>query len=222
MAGHLRTIAIGALLLALGLAAAVAAASASARPAGEHRAQASVVKAGTKKQARARARLSARRSAGKGHVPKALLGPRWTQIGGAEPAAGAPATTSPGPTWTVPATTTTTTTPTTPTTSFKALGVTTRDGALPWRISPSLSSMPAGSYSVQLQNLGEDPHDLKIQRKADSVIVASFPQTGPMSGGRPGLATLQVDLGRAGTYVLFCSLPGHWDSGMHTEVEVSG
>ncbi len=205
--------AVAALLFGLGVAAAVTTASARPRTAAKTTA--------AKKQAktRATARLRASSGRGTGHVPKGLLGPRWAKIGSGSPSTPITVATPESPTWTVPPATATTevTTP-----EYKALGVTARDGALPWRISASLTTMPSGSYAVQLQNFGEDPHDLKVQRKADSTIVASFPQTAPMSAGRPGLAAQQVDLGRAGTYVLFCSLPGHWDSGMHMEIEVTG
>lgn len=184
------------------------------------------------KSAKAKARskqMIARRTTGRGHAPKAMLGPRWAKVG-ATPAAPDPTapTTAPTVTYTVPTTTTTTTTTDPPVAN--ALSVRLCDAAgcqgPAWRLTPSSLTLTPGEYFVQMQNWGEDPHDLRIQRDSDGATT-TFPTLDPGSGGGPSNTTKTVDFTSPGTYTLFCSLSGgpngsHYASGMVKQVTVTG
>lgn len=206
---RLLTLCLGALLCGFGVATLVSGADARAKK----------VRAGAK----ARAPLTASKGRGRGHVPRALLGPRWALVGNPQAPAGTTTTTAPVPTYTVPATTNTTTTPPV----ANALGVRLCDAQCPpWRVQPTSTTLTPGQYAVQMQNYGEDPHDLVIIRESDGTHVADFPQLAPGNGGRPSVASRQVDFSSPGTYTLFCSLPGgpggsHYASGMVRQVTVT-
>jgi len=218
---RLMTIWIASLLSGVGVAVIVA--GADARPRAE-----------TRGKAKARsAPMTARWVRGRAHAPKAMLGPRWAQVDAAPGTPDAPAaTTAPAATYTVPTTTTTTTTTTTDTEPpvMNALGVRLCDAAgcqgSAWRLTPSSLTLTAGQYSVQMQNWGEDPHDLWIQRESDGATT-KFSTLGPGSGNGPATATKVVDFSAPGTYTLFCSLSGgpggsHYASGMVKQVTVTG
>jgi len=87
-----------------------------------------------------------------------------------------------------------------------------------WSLTPSRPAVPAGKVTVQLWNRGEDAHDLRI-RRLDSA--------GAMVGRTQGVALTQSGglhqatwkLG-AGTYEMYCSLPGHLMRGMHVRITV--
>lgn len=87
-----------------------------------------------------------------------------------------------------------------------------------WSLWPSRSSIPAGKVTVQLWNRGMDSHDLRIRRLS---------QTGAMNGRVQGVAVTQSGqlhqstwrLG-AGTYELYCSMPGHAARGMRVRIRV--
>lgn len=181
-------------------------------------------KAGTKKhkakkrkaKKRSTAKLTAKRGRGKAFVPKAMLGPRWAQIGGGTNTT-ATTTTTTKVVYTVPRTTTTATTP------GLALGVGLYDSASPpWRIQPSVGVIPKGRYIVQMQNFGEDPHDLIIYNNGSASVLASFPRTDP-SGQRgvPSLVTQEVDFASSGSYRLFCSIDDHAARGMDATLTVA-
>jgi hypothetical protein len=87
-----------------------------------------------------------------------------------------------------------------------------------WSLWPSRSIVPAGAVTVQLWNRGMDGHDLRIRR---------VNQTGAMIGRAEGVAVTasgQVHqstwrLG-AGSYELYCSMPGHAARGMRVRIRV--
>lgn len=216
------TLWIGSFLCGLGIAVVVT--GAEARPSAPDRSKPSAIAAGKMRPPH----LIARRTSGRGHVPKAMLGPRWALVGTAPtaPAATTTSTTAPSPTSTVPTTTTTSTEPPV----SNALSVRLCDAAgcqgPPWRLIPSSLTLSPGLYSVQMQNWGEDPHDLWIQRESDGATT-KFATLNPGNGSGPSLATKAVDFTSAGTYSLFCSLPGgpdgsHYASGMVKQVTVTG
>jgi uncharacterized cupredoxin-like copper-binding protein len=89
-----------------------------------------------------------------------------------------------------------------------------------WSLQPSRPSLPVGRVTVQLWNRGEDAHDLRIRRLNAS---------GAMTGRTQGVATTQSGTLRqatwklrAGTYELYCSMPGHLARGMHVRIVVRG
>ena len=88
-----------------------------------------------------------------------------------------------------------------------------------WSLWPSRSAVPAGKVTVQLWNRGMDAHDLRIRR---------VNQTGAMIGRTEGVAVtasgqLHQSTWRlgAGTYELYCSMPGHAARGMHARIRVT-
>jgi uncharacterized cupredoxin-like copper-binding protein len=87
-----------------------------------------------------------------------------------------------------------------------------------WSLWPSRASVPAGKVTVQLWNRGMDAHDLRIRR---------VNQMGAMIGRAEGVAVtasgqLHQSTWRlgAGTYELYCSMPGHAARGMRVRIRV--
>jgi hypothetical protein len=91
------------------------------------------------------------------------------------------------------------------------LGVVARE----WSLTLSRTSLNAGVASVELQNFGEDAHNLRIER-----LDASGPQLDlPLaeSGERQKASGTLA----AGTYKVYCTLPGHDAQGMHARLTVT-
>jgi len=78
----------------------------------------------------------------------------------------------------------------------------------------SRPQIPAGDAIVQLDNRGQDPHDLAIRHGAGpaSALIAETPSLQVATAPRAPLA--------AGTYTLFCDLPGHAALGMQATLTV--
>jgi len=78
----------------------------------------------------------------------------------------------------------------------------------------SRSSVKAGEVTVELNNQGEDPHNLNIRREGDEGEPLQIAET----------ASLQHKVAKfdlpTGTYRLWCSLPEHEEKGMHTTLVV--
>jgi plastocyanin len=72
----------------------------------------------------------------------------------------------------------------------------------------------SGALAVELNNQGEDPHNLNLRREGDEGDPLQMPET---DSGE--LATASFDL-PAGKYRLWCSLPEHEEKGMHTTLTV--
>ncbi|HET7571889.1 MAG TPA: hypothetical protein VFJ77_04385 [Gaiellaceae bacterium] len=84
-----------------------------------------------------------------------------------------------------------------------------------FRLSLSRVHVKAGKAVVELVNMGEDAHDLKLRRKGTWKVV-SFPTTA--AGGH-----VDRDMRLTpGTYLLWCSLPGHRALGMQAVLQVEG
>ncbi|HEV3284445.1 MAG TPA: hypothetical protein VG010_09580 [Solirubrobacteraceae bacterium] len=84
-----------------------------------------------------------------------------------------------------------------------------------YRIGLSRLSVSAGTVIVELDNEGQDAHDLRVAPVGSEQPVLSFAEL--RSGGR---ATQTVTL-RRGTYRLWCSLPGHEAAGMRALLRVN-
>ena len=82
-----------------------------------------------------------------------------------------------------------------------------------YQIVLSRPTLGCGTSIVEQDNLGEDPHDL-VLNKQGSDATHYFPELGP-----GGVAKRTLDLGR-GTWTLYCSLPGHLEAGMRVNLEV--
>jgi hypothetical protein len=147
-----------------------------------------------KKQKRCRGRNS------HPHAPAAMTpGHLTAPIGDPLPPAPPPAP-DPGPA-TTPA----------PATSSR-IGVVARE----WSLTLSRTTLPAGNAIVQLQNFGEDAHNLRIERVDGTGAPVDVPlaEAGEVKSARAGLS--------AGQYKLYCSLPGHESNGMHAALTVGG
>jgi plastocyanin len=84
-----------------------------------------------------------------------------------------------------------------------------------YRIGMSRLSVAAGRVIVELDNEGQDGHDLRVAPMGSEAPVLSFDEL--RSGAR---ATKTLTL-RRGTYRLWCSLPGHEAAGMHAVLRVN-
>jgi plastocyanin len=78
----------------------------------------------------------------------------------------------------------------------------------------SRPTVRAGDVTVELNNQGEDPHNLNIEREDGASGAQQIPET----------ASLQRNVTHfeltPGTYRLWCSLPEHEEKGMHTTLVV--
>jgi plastocyanin len=87
--------------------------------------------------------------------------------------------------------------------------------AVEWGYTLSRPEVPAGEVIVELNNMGEDPHNLNLQLDDESGPEQWVPVTGPA-----GQSKAKFDL-PAGTYRLWCSLDGHEVAGMKATLIVA-
>jgi plastocyanin len=78
----------------------------------------------------------------------------------------------------------------------------------------SRPKVKAGELTVELNNQGEDPHNLNIQREDDDGEPLQIAETASL---QRDVATFDLP---PGTYRLWCSLPEHEEKGMHTTLVV--
>jgi plastocyanin len=106
----------------------------------------------------------------------------------------------------------------TPEPEANALGVAADDRGGVKSYTLSRQTVRSGQLKVQLQNKGEDPHDMDIQRVGPSGEplgeVVEIPTTEP---GENSDATVTVE---AGEYRMWCSLYNHANEGMRATVKV--
>lgn len=90
------------------------------------------------------------------------------------------------------------------------LGVTARE----WSLVLSRQTLAAGPAIVELQNRGEDAHNLRLERIDGSGTPLNIPlaESGERQSASGTLA--------AGEYKVYCALPGHDALGMHATLEV--
>jgi plastocyanin len=79
----------------------------------------------------------------------------------------------------------------------------------------SRPSVAAGEVIVELNNQGEDPHNLNLQREGDGGPPLEVAEAASLEH-RTARFTLA-----AGTYQLWCSLPEHDELGMHASLVVT-
>jgi hypothetical protein len=91
------------------------------------------------------------------------------------------------------------------------LGVVARE----WSLTLSRTTLAAGPALVELQNFGEDAHNLRIERIDGSGSPLSVPlaEAGERQKADGTLA--------AGDYKVYCALPGHDAQGMHARLTVT-
>ena len=102
-------------------------------------------------------------------------------------------------------------TPSAPAAPPARLQVTARE----WSLTLSRGSVPAGNVIAELVNRGEDGHDLHVRPAAGGPDVLALPETA--SGGVFDSDSTAL---AAGTYTVYCSLPGHEAAGMHATLTV--
>lgn len=81
-------------------------------------------------------------------------------------------------------------------------------------LSLSHSFLSAGSDVVELDNFGEDAHNLRIERTDGTGSAVTFPTLEPGKVGRQSVALTP------GSYHLYCTLPGHEAAGMSATLTV--
>jgi plastocyanin len=72
----------------------------------------------------------------------------------------------------------------------------------------------AGAVTVELNNQGEDPHNLNLRREGDEGEPLQIPETDSL---QRNVASFDLPAGR---YRLWCSLPEHEEKGMSTTLTV--
>ncbi len=80
-----------------------------------------------------------------------------------------------------------------------------------WSLVLSRNVLPAGRAIVQLQNFGEDAHNLRLE-SADGSIDVPLTQPGEVQQADGTLP--------AGDYKVYCTLAGHDAAGMHASLTV--
>ncbi len=106
-----------------------------------------------------------------------------------------------------------------------------------WVVTPSATTVPAGSVTFTVKNDGTIPHEfvvLQTETPAGDFPIKSFEgeserfnedtagtnvgETGDMEAGTT--KPLTIDLA-PGHYALVCNLPAHYGQGMHTDFTVT-
>jgi hypothetical protein len=80
-----------------------------------------------------------------------------------------------------------------------------------WLVHSSYHTLAAGTIDCNASNLGEDDHNLSVRGGGQDYGRLD------LSPGDAETLTLRLP---AGTYTLYCSLQGHEEQGMHTDITV--
>ncbi len=86
--------------------------------------------------------------------------------------------------------------------------------ALEYSFTLSRPSVSAGAVTVELNNQGEDPHNLQLEREGGGEAAQEIAETGPHTN-----RTASFSL-PAGKYRLWCSLESHDEWGMNATLVV--
>jgi hypothetical protein len=78
----------------------------------------------------------------------------------------------------------------------------------------SRPAVAAGAVTIELNNPGEDPHNLNLRRQGEEGETLEIPETGSL---QRNVASFELE---PGTYRLWCSLPQHEERGMYSSLQV--
>jgi plastocyanin len=100
-----------------------------------------------------------------------------------------------------------------------AVSITANDHTNPYGYTPSRKTVKAGELTVQLINKGEDEHNMDMEKVSPGGTPEGpiLTMTSAPSGGQSTPTTVDVE---AGTYRMWCTLPGHAAKGMETTITV--
>lgn len=90
----------------------------------------------------------------------------------------------------------------------------TAEDAEGFRFVLSRPTVPAGKVIFEFVNHGQDEHNLNATQPTEGSVVGSLPDTVPNAH-----QSLTLEM-RRGSYILFCSLPGHEAKGMKATLVV--
>jgi hypothetical protein len=79
----------------------------------------------------------------------------------------------------------------------------------------SRTAVAAGTVSVELDNFGQDPHDLRVERTDSPSTGFAFTLAKPRT-----VSSQKLDL-QPGDWKLYCTLPGHEALGMSARITVT-
>jgi plastocyanin len=107
----------------------------------------------------------------------------------------------------------------TPEPEANAVSITANDHTNPYGYAPSRKTVKSGDLTVQLINVGEDEHNMDMQKvgpgnSPESPIIVTVSAA---SKGASTPTTVDVE---PGTYRMWCTLPGHAAKGMETTITV--
>jgi plastocyanin len=120
----------------------------------------------------------------------------------------APATTAPSEPAPTPAPT--------PEPEANALGVSAYDQG-GYRYEPSRQSVRPGQLTLQLNNRGEDPHSMDMQKVGEGAPEGEIIEMGVTKAGAQVTKSVDVE---PGTYRMWCTIGNHAEEGMETTITV--
>ena len=102
-----------------------------------------------------------------------------------------------------------------------------------FRITPSVTTVPAGQVTFAVRNQGRVAHEmvivqtdaapnmLKLDADGDADESGNGPKIGEVDDVGPGKTASETFTLKPGHYVLFCNQPGHYQMGMATALDVT-
>jgi uncharacterized cupredoxin-like copper-binding protein len=100
-------------------------------------------------------------------------------------------------------------------------------------VDPFINAVPKGQVKITILNKGDDEHELIVVRGKqklpvtggrvdEAVLERRHRVLGEISEVRAGRSASKTFVLKAGTYVLFCNIPGHYRAGMRASLIVRG
>ena len=96
-----------------------------------------------------------------------------------------------------------------------------------FKLTPSATSVKAGTVTFKIKNTGAIDHTFlivktslaasKLPQKSQRVTLKPLKQAGPFKPGKGGTVTLTL---KPGTFVLYCNVAGHYKAGQYARLVV--